>query len=131
MQAQEKSVTTCLLQQLRESELIWPATVDELQPAALHVAEPRDHQLEALRAIESWAQSTETRGQVVMACGTGKSLVAIRGFRTAGSENRSRAGPDVDAAAADRGRVGAARRNTETHSAGLRRHPAVGDGGTC
>jgi predicted helicase len=77
MQAQEKPVTTCLLEQLHRSELEWPASAEILQPVSLSVAEPREHQLEALAAIEKWAAAEEPRGQVVMACGTGKSLVAV------------------------------------------------------
>lgn len=77
MRAQEKRVTTCLLENLRLSELDWPASVADLAPAELATYEPRDHQEEALDAIGDWAKSPETRGQVVMACATGKSLVGV------------------------------------------------------
>jgi superfamily II DNA or RNA helicase len=77
MAAQEKPVTTCLLEQLNASDLEWPASMADLRPAELPPAQPREHQAEALAAIERWAASDESRGQVVMACGTGKSLVGV------------------------------------------------------
>lgn len=76
MRAQEKPVTTCLRDSLRRSEVSWPQSVKCLSPIALSTAQPRAHQEQALTNIEIWANSGEPRGQVVMACGTGKSLIA-------------------------------------------------------
>lgn len=75
MRAQEKPVSTCLRDGLRRSEVDWPSSVDDLRPVTIRPAEPRPHQVAALRDIEAWADSGERRGQVVMACGTGKSLI--------------------------------------------------------
>jgi len=75
MRAQEKPVSTCLRDGLRRSEVDWPKNVDDLAPVTVKPAEPRPHQLAALEDIDAWADSDEERGQVVMACGTGKSLI--------------------------------------------------------
>ena len=77
MRAQEKRVTTCLLQELRASDLVWPSSANELTAVSLALVGPRPHQIEALDAIDAWADTTDCRAQVVMACGTGKSLVGV------------------------------------------------------
>jgi superfamily II DNA or RNA helicase len=77
MGEQEKPVSTCLLSRLLDSPVPWPASLAELAPAPLPAATPRDHQLLALDAIERWAKTDGSRAQVIMACGTGKSLVEI------------------------------------------------------
>ena len=77
MENQEKPVSTCLLARLRASPVPWPANVVGLAPVTVPRVAPRPHQVRALEAIAAWAQSPLPRGQVVMACGTGKSLVAI------------------------------------------------------
>lgn len=77
MDAQEKPVSTCLLSRLRESAVRWPASLAELTPAAPAAAEPREHQVAALAAIERWAAGGGKRGQVIMPCGTGKTLIEI------------------------------------------------------
>jgi superfamily II DNA or RNA helicase len=77
MAEQEKPVSTCLRARLRASAVEWPASITELAPATLAVAQPREHQLEALDAIDRWARGGGSRGQVIMACGTGKSLIEI------------------------------------------------------
>lgn len=76
MRAQEKPVSTCLRDGLRRSEVDWPRDIQDLSPVTVSPAQPRPHQLAALHDIEAWAGSDEPRGQVVMACGTGKSLIA-------------------------------------------------------
>lgn len=75
MAEQEKRVSTCLLSRMRQSPVEWPASLLELTPAEPTRAIPRDYQLVALEAIERWAHAGGVRGQVVMACGTGKTLV--------------------------------------------------------
>jgi len=77
MGAQEKPVTTCLLEDLFRSDLSWPSDLSDLGPQELSKAEPRPHQKEALDAISTWAKSEQTRGQIIMACGTGKSLISV------------------------------------------------------
>jgi superfamily II DNA or RNA helicase len=77
MADQEKRVGTCLLSRMHESPVQWPASITELAPAALSIAQPRDYQLIALDAIDRWAQGGGSRGKVIMACGTGKTLIEI------------------------------------------------------
>jgi superfamily II DNA or RNA helicase len=77
MSSQEKPVSTCLLSRMRASAVEWPASINELAPAVLPAAQPRAHQLVALGAVERWARAGGSRGQVIMACGTGKSLIEI------------------------------------------------------
>ena len=78
MVAQEKPVGTCLLSRLQASAVDWPTSMAELVPARPPPFEPRAHQEEALAKIRKWAETGAKRGQVIMACGTGKSLVGIR-----------------------------------------------------
>jgi superfamily II DNA or RNA helicase len=77
MAGQEKPVATCLLARMRASSVEWPASIAELAPAPAAKAEPREHQQEALEEIDRWVRGGGTRGQVIMPCGTGKSLVEI------------------------------------------------------
>ncbi len=77
MAGQEKPVSTCLLSSLNASPVMWPDSMAELAPAPPPRARPRAHQVKALDAIDAWVRSKAERGQVIMACGTGKSLVAV------------------------------------------------------
>lgn len=77
MAEQEKPVSTCLLSRLRESAVRWPGSIGELVPAPLPATQPHAHQLIALDAIDRWAETTNARGRVIMACGTGKTLIEI------------------------------------------------------
>jgi predicted helicase len=76
MNAQEKPVTRCLLARLEEAQVSWPTTVARLVSTARIRHAARPHQEEALMAIDRGLRVAD-RGQVVMACGTGKSLVAL------------------------------------------------------
>lgn len=78
IQAQSKPVSLCLLDRLQSAAVTWPTGVGELAADAPVVLLPRPHQQAALNAIADWAQSDEDRGRVLMACGTGKTLVAVR-----------------------------------------------------
>lgn len=75
---QSKPVCLCLLSRLRSAHVSWPTSIGELTADAPLVLEARPHQQAALRAIAEWSQSGQGRGQVLMACGTGKTLVAVR-----------------------------------------------------
>lgn len=75
---QSKPVSLCLLSRLRRAHVSWPTSIGELSGDAPLVLEPRQHQQAALSAIAEWSQSGQDRGQVRMACGTGKTLVAVR-----------------------------------------------------
>jgi superfamily II DNA or RNA helicase len=76
MNAQEKPVARCLLSRLEEAEVLWPARMANLATAAIARHSPRPHQIQALADIDRGLRVAD-RGQVVMACGTGKSFVAL------------------------------------------------------
>lgn len=78
MAGQEKPVSTCLLSRIQVSPAAWPPTMAALEPSRPPRLEPRKHQNEALAAIDKWALTGASRGQVIMACGTGKSLVGVQ-----------------------------------------------------
>lgn len=77
MASQEKPVSTCLLSGLKASPVVWPASMSVLLPATPERSSPRPHQKRALAAIEAWAATDVPRGQILMACGTGKSLAGV------------------------------------------------------
>ncbi len=87
MAEQEKPVSTCLLARMRASAVDWPAGIDELAPATPAAAKPREHQLQALEDIERWAGGGGVRGQVIMACGTGKTLIEVWTAERLGARN--------------------------------------------
>ncbi|MHB1523759.1 MAG: DEAD/DEAH box helicase [Candidatus Dormibacteria bacterium] len=64
------------LSQLEAAEVEWPQRLDDLQPRALRPKQPRQHSREAIAAVCSGFR-TRDRGQLVMACGTGKTLVGL------------------------------------------------------
>ncbi len=76
MDGQQKPVHLCLRSRLLESYAAWPASLDLLKPAAPELKRPEPHQVEALDAITAGLRVAD-RGQVIMACGTGKSLIAL------------------------------------------------------
>lgn len=78
MASQEKPVSTCLLSGLKASPVVWPESMSVLTPARPVRSSPRPHQERALKAIETWAATDTPRGQLLMACGTGKSLVGVQ-----------------------------------------------------
>lgn len=77
MAAQDKPVSTCLMGRLLASQVLWPTSMAALGASETPSLIPRPHQLEAVDAIERWAETGAARGQVIMACGTGKTLVSI------------------------------------------------------
>ncbi len=72
--AQEKPVGMLLRSQLELLEVAWPTSLAPLRPATPTRKEPRPHQREAIQDCANALASTD-RGQLVMACGTGKTLV--------------------------------------------------------
>lgn len=78
IEAQSKPLSLCLLDRLQGAAVTWPSGIGELAADAPVVLAPRPHQEAALEAIAEWIQSNEDRGQVLMACGTGKTLVSVR-----------------------------------------------------
>lgn len=77
MDRQDRAVGRVLLADLDASPVDWPSSPSALDHAGvLPPKTPRPHQQVALDAVVEGLQRTE-RGQLVMACGTGKSLVGL------------------------------------------------------
>lgn len=75
--AQEKPVIRFLLSDLECAALDYPATFAALPQAKRKARpEPRDHQKEATTAVVQGLQAAD-RGQLIMACGTGKTYVTL------------------------------------------------------
>ncbi|MCR4302644.1 MAG: Helicase associated domain protein [Gallionella sp.] len=75
--AQEKPVVRFLLSDFDKSVLDYPANFAALPQAKRKPRpEPRDHQIEARAAVVQGLQSAD-RGQLIMACGTGKTYVTL------------------------------------------------------
>jgi predicted helicase len=72
---QEKDVFTCLRGNLVQAEVVWPASLTK-PFKALPKKKPRDHQKAAIRDVLKGFK-TNKRGQMIMACGTGKTLAAL------------------------------------------------------
>jgi len=76
-EAQEKPVVRFLLSDFERSVLVYPANLGELAQAKRKAPPtPRDHQNEAITAVALGLQSAD-RGQLIMACGTGKTYVTL------------------------------------------------------
>ena len=75
LEGQEKPVGTLLRSDLEALDLPWPRSLSDLRPARAKPKTPRPHQRRAVGEIMSGLKATD-RGQVVMACGTGNTLVA-------------------------------------------------------
>jgi len=73
---QEKPAGVLLRSQLARAGVSWPRTVGELAPAPPLRKHALGHQHEAVAEILT-GFSAHDRGQVVMACGTGKTLVGL------------------------------------------------------
>jgi predicted helicase len=70
-------VREVLRQDLVTTDLIWPADFEQLMSGYLPKQikyKPRPHQVEAIQEVTS---KLESRGQLIMACGTGKTLTAL------------------------------------------------------
>lgn len=75
--AQEKTVTHFLLSDFDKAAIEYPIHISELNTAKRKPRPtPRPHQLEAIQAVEKGFQESE-RGQLVMACGTGKTFTSL------------------------------------------------------
>jgi len=75
---QEKQVVCFLLDQFRQSEIAFPSSMEDLrtgQKKEKKKPDPR-HQIEAIKAVSEGLKNTD-RGQVLMACGTGKTLTSL------------------------------------------------------
>ena len=75
--AQDKKVTRYLLSHFDESDIEYPASLEDLPKAKpKDKPKPREHQLEAIAAVSSNFKDTD-RGQMIMACGTGKTFTTL------------------------------------------------------
>jgi superfamily II DNA or RNA helicase len=75
--AQEKPIIRFLLSDFEHAALDYPANFAALSQAKRKARpEPRDHQNEARTAVVQGLQSAD-RGQLIMACGTGKTYVTL------------------------------------------------------
>ncbi|MCX7165582.1 MAG: Helicase associated domain protein [Rhodocyclales bacterium] len=75
--AQEKPVIRFLLSDFERAALDYPANFAALPQAKRKARpEPRDHQNEAIAAVVQGLQTAD-RGQLIMACGTGKTYVTL------------------------------------------------------
>jgi superfamily II DNA or RNA helicase len=76
LEGQEKRPGLRLRSDLAAAELSWPSSPDRLLPATPRPKRLRPHQRVAVRDVVSGFKTSE-RGQLVMACGTGKTLVGL------------------------------------------------------
>ena len=75
--AQDKSVTRFLLSHFEDADIEYPVTLDDLPKAKRKdKPKPRDHQIEAIEAVASNFKDVD-RGQLIMACGTGKTFTTL------------------------------------------------------
>jgi predicted helicase len=74
--AQEKQAGLLLLADLEAAQVDWPSSPAALRPKAPRRKRPRPHQTQAIRAVAK-GFAAHNRGQMIMACGTGKTLAAL------------------------------------------------------
>jgi predicted helicase len=84
--AQEKPAHVLFLGELERAQVTWPVSPKRLIAPPSPPKRPRPHQRAAVRDVVSGLK-THSRGQLIMACGTGKTLVGIssRATRQRGS----------------------------------------------
>ena len=77
IQQQEKRSSFFRLNDLRAAAVDWPASPAKLRPTKRRKpAKPRPHQAEAIRDVLKGFKTSD-RGQLIMACGTGKTLAGL------------------------------------------------------
>jgi superfamily II DNA or RNA helicase len=76
-EAQEKQVVRYLLSHFEDSNLEYPESLAGLSKAKPRQKPlPKPHQIEAIEAVEK-GMASQDRGQLIMACGTGKTYTAL------------------------------------------------------
>ncbi|WP_063905947.1 DEAD/DEAH box helicase [Nocardia kruczakiae] len=74
---QEKHVSLVGLSDLLTSDVVWPSDPANLRPSPPpNPVTPRDYQQEAMHAVVKGFETAD-RGQLIMACGTGKTLTSL------------------------------------------------------
>ncbi len=74
---QEKQVVCFLLEQFRQSQIEFPSSMEDLNKGKRKEKKtPRPHQIDAIEKVSKGLENND-RGQVLMACGTGKTLTAL------------------------------------------------------
>jgi superfamily II DNA or RNA helicase len=76
IEGQEKPASVALLGDLEAAQVNWPRSPSSLQAPKLPPKRPRAHQLEAINKVVRGFEAGD-RGQLIMACGTGKTLTAL------------------------------------------------------
>jgi superfamily II DNA or RNA helicase len=76
LDGQRVPVGYLLRSQLELAQVQWPSSLDSLRPRRPKPKKPFPHVREAIRATVKGFDGTE-RGQLIMACGTGKTLVGL------------------------------------------------------
>jgi superfamily II DNA or RNA helicase len=72
----DQHVTRIMRSDLEESLDVWPTSIDDLNPIPQPKSTPRPHQDLAIKDVVTGLQEQD-RGQLIMACGTGKTLTAL------------------------------------------------------
>jgi len=72
----EQHVTRIMRSDLEEFLDVWPTSIDDLNPIQQTKYSPRPHQQQAITDVIA-GLSANSRGQLIMACGTGKTLTAL------------------------------------------------------
>lgn len=73
---QEKPAAILLLSDLQASSADWPESIDRLKPQRRPPKAPLAHHVTAIESVCSGLRRID-RGQLVMACGTGKTLIGL------------------------------------------------------
>ena len=76
IEAQEKPVRVVMASELAKAALEWPQHPDDLRAAPLPRKSPRAYQEAALVDVLAGFEGAD-RGQLIMACGTGKTMVGL------------------------------------------------------
>jgi superfamily II DNA or RNA helicase len=72
----DQHVVRVMRSDLESSISVWPISIDQLNAPAQPLASPRPHQQLAITEVIS-GLNNNSRGQLIMACGTGKTLTAL------------------------------------------------------
>jgi predicted helicase len=76
IEGQQKQASVLLLGDLEAAEVEWPTSPDDLRSEPLRPKEPWPYQREAIHEVVEGFDGSD-RGQLIMACGTGKTLTAL------------------------------------------------------